>query len=254
MITLHEGHRGRLRGKVKKAGPEILEKHELLELILFSVIPVRDTNKLSHKLFEKFGSFENIYSASISELCKVDGVGKKVAEFLKMQGDMYCALRDEAENKEIKNSLLDMNNSEVTEKIMKEMLSGKKSECLMLILADRKQRINFYDIILKFEKGPIEIDKKKILHLVSVNSARYAMVARNHLDNFVLPNSEDHRIAKELHNMLSLVGVKLEDFCVVTKSDFRSIRYIGLMPWQVEMQQRMDRERNKNFLKSEDLT
>ena len=51
------GHRERLRDRFRKGGADALGEYELLELILFRVMPRRDVYPLAKALIARFGSF-----------------------------------------------------------------------------------------------------------------------------------------------------------------------------------------------------
>ena len=54
------GHRERLRNRFLEVGGQALPDYEMLEFLLFSAIPRRDTKPLAKKLIEKFGSFAEV--------------------------------------------------------------------------------------------------------------------------------------------------------------------------------------------------
>jgi DNA repair protein RadC len=88
----HEGHRLRLKERFTSAGPEALPDYELLELLLFSAIPRRDTKPLAKRLLEKFdGSFVAVISAPPERLKEVKGIGD--AAVLQLQLVRAAALR-----------------------------------------------------------------------------------------------------------------------------------------------------------------
>lgn len=87
MTELHKNHRARLRGRYQSEGLDGFEDHMILELLLFQAIPRVDTNPIGHRLLERFGSPENVFSATVEELCEVDGVGPKTAEMLRSVGE-----------------------------------------------------------------------------------------------------------------------------------------------------------------------
>lgn len=80
--NIHEGHRKRLRQRFDQVGLDGFSEHEILELILFQVIPRRDTNPLAHELINHFGNLAEVLDASKDELMQVPGVGEAVASFL----------------------------------------------------------------------------------------------------------------------------------------------------------------------------
>jgi DNA repair protein RadC len=72
---LQAGHRQRLRERFVASGPEALPDYELLELVLFSAIPRRDTKPVAKRLLARFGSFAEVINAPPERLREVKGVG-----------------------------------------------------------------------------------------------------------------------------------------------------------------------------------
>ena len=60
---IHEGHRKRVKSRFIAEGLDHFEDHEVLELLLFYCIPMKDTNELAHKMIREFGSLAGIFEA-----------------------------------------------------------------------------------------------------------------------------------------------------------------------------------------------
>ena len=67
----HDGHRGRVKLRFLKEGLHNFAPHEVIELLLFFGIPVKDTNELAHELLERFGSLSGVLEAPYEELKRV---------------------------------------------------------------------------------------------------------------------------------------------------------------------------------------
>ncbi len=78
------GHRQRLKERFVSGGPELLPDYELLELVLFSAIPRRDTKPTAKRLLERFGSFAEVINAPPERLKEVKGVGDAAILQLKL--------------------------------------------------------------------------------------------------------------------------------------------------------------------------
>ena len=92
---IHKGHRQRLRDRAQREGLDAFDDHQVLELLLFYAIPRQDVSEIAHLLIRQFGSVKNVLSASIDELMRVKGVGRRVAEWLCSVGELvesYCDL------------------------------------------------------------------------------------------------------------------------------------------------------------------
>lgn len=66
--SIHSGHRRRVREKFIASDFEHFNDHEILELMLFYTIPMRDTNPIAHELLNHFGSISAVFDASYEEL------------------------------------------------------------------------------------------------------------------------------------------------------------------------------------------
>lgn len=78
------GHRERARQRFMRIGEEALEDYEMLELILFFVIPRQDTKALAKELLARFGSYSAVLSASPERLAEVKGIKGAAATNLKI--------------------------------------------------------------------------------------------------------------------------------------------------------------------------
>ena len=85
---IHEGHRSRMRAKLLTHGQRIFDTYELLEMLLYHMIPYKDTNPLSKRLLAAFGSLEGVLSASREELAACLGIGERTADFLTAVGTL----------------------------------------------------------------------------------------------------------------------------------------------------------------------
>ena len=81
-MSLHNGHRERMRQEFLSGGLAHFSEPRVLELLLFYAIPQRNVNPLAHALLERFCSFHGVLEASEEELCRVEGVGEYAAVLL----------------------------------------------------------------------------------------------------------------------------------------------------------------------------
>ena len=79
---VHDGHRQRMRERIRKNGVASLEMHEILEYLLYSFIPRKDTNVIAHELLQKFGSLRMIMDSKPERLCEVSGMTWNASLFL----------------------------------------------------------------------------------------------------------------------------------------------------------------------------
>ena len=80
---MHEGHRQRVYNRFL-TDPTSLSEVELVELMLFYSIQVRDVKPIAYRLIERFGTLRGVIEAPIEALRNVEGVGEKTVSFFKL--------------------------------------------------------------------------------------------------------------------------------------------------------------------------
>src|SRR5262245_57459715 len=68
----YHGHRERLRSKFRDLGDTALADYELLELLLFRLIPRRDTKPVAKALLDRFGTLAAVFGAPLHLLQEVN--------------------------------------------------------------------------------------------------------------------------------------------------------------------------------------
>ena len=66
-MSIHDGHRQRLRERFLREGLDNFDELQVLELLLFYCIPRKDTNPIAHKLLQHFGSLSQVLEAPVEE-------------------------------------------------------------------------------------------------------------------------------------------------------------------------------------------
>ena len=81
-----------MRAKLITYGAEIFDTYELLEMLLYYVIPYKDTNPIAKQLLHRFGSLDAVLRADKEELVSVAGVGERAAELIASVGAVESIL------------------------------------------------------------------------------------------------------------------------------------------------------------------
>ena len=83
-MSIHDGHRQRLKDRFLREGLDGFTDVQVLELLLFYVVPRKDTNPIAHALVDRFGSLARVLDASVLKLTEVNGISDNGATFLKL--------------------------------------------------------------------------------------------------------------------------------------------------------------------------
>lgn len=97
-MGIHDGHRARMRDRIRKGGIGSFQQHEILEYLLFSFVPRKDTNEIAHALIDRFSSLSGVLNASEEDLAKVSGMTQNAALFLATLPDVFRAYVDGVNN------------------------------------------------------------------------------------------------------------------------------------------------------------
>ena len=101
----YHGHRERLRNRFREHGDTALADYEILELLLFRLIPRRDTKPVAKALIDRFGSLASVFGAPAALLQEVKGVGEAVALDLKVISTIgHRTLKSELRGKQVLSS------------------------------------------------------------------------------------------------------------------------------------------------------
>jgi len=85
--NVHANHRQRMINKFMQNGLDIFEDHEVIELLLFWILPRLNTNPIAHEMLNTFGSIHAMMEATPEQLQQVHRIGERSAQSL-------CFLRE----------------------------------------------------------------------------------------------------------------------------------------------------------------
>ena len=226
MEELHKGHRDRLRKRMLEKGLDHFEKHEVLELLLFHAVPRRDTNELSHRLINTFGSFSGVLDAPYEELLKVKGMGPTAAALLKMTPQILRVyLCDQTERGCILDSSLKLG------RFLVDRYVGCRVERTYLLCLDNTGRLMACRMLSEGSLEQVPVIPRQVAEEAMRTGATAVVLAHNHPNGFALPSSQDIQLTKHLYLALRGIGITLADHIIVSKGDdFYSMADAGVLP------------------------
>lgn len=208
--SYHAGHRQRARERFMQL-PSLANDVELLELLLFSVIPRADTKQMAYALIDKFKNLCNISNAKVEELNAVGVNGEKIHYLFKLCNEIVARiLQSEME----KHSVIDTMSKLL--KYCKVKIGSLPEEEFHVLFLDSKMRL------IKDKKYGIENVNDVILHIRGIIQntielhSRNVVLTHNHPSGDVTPSQTDIDTTNEIKNSLKSIGVKLLDHIVVS--------------------------------------
>jgi len=136
-VPHYHGHRQRLRDRFMEAGENALADYELMELLLFRVIPRRDVKPLAKALIERFGSFAEALAARPERLKEVPGLPESaIVEFKVTEAAARRLARGALEKRKVLSSF-----SAVTDYCRTAMAYAEREEFRILFLDKRNALI-----------------------------------------------------------------------------------------------------------------
>ncbi len=221
-MSVHDGHRDRVKQRFLNHGLESFDDHTLLELLLFYAIPRRDTNPIAHELLNKFGSVSGVFDAPIDELCQVDGIGENAAILIKLIPQFsrrYIMSKSSFDN------ILD-----TTEKAGFYLLPrfyAERDEVVYMICMDSKYKIINTKLLFRGNVNTTNISVRKIVENALMHNSTRVIIAHNHISGIAVPSSEDIESTQRIKDALEAVDVILADHFVMSENDFVSMRDSG---------------------------
>jgi DNA repair protein RadC len=223
-VSIHNGHRDRMKNKFLTEGLDHFEPHAVLELLLYYAIPLKDTNPIGHALLNKFGSLSGVFDAPYEELLKVDGIGKSAATLIKLIPQVCRRYQENIDCEKHRIFSYDE-----LGKYMVNQFIGRSDEVIMLMLLDGRNRILHCGIVSEGSATAANIYIKKIVRLAVQYNAVYAVLSHNHPSGNCMPSKQDLNSTQWIYEALETVEVKLLDHIIVGGNDFISLAKSGIM-------------------------
>lgn len=217
--SLHQGHRDRLRKKFYESDGDVLEPHELLELLLYSVNSQKNTNPSARALIKKFGTIYNVFSANENDLRNVEGIGEQTVTLLKLQSALLRKYCIDMENQKENLKLTPRNSG----RYAISYFYGYSNEAVIMFALDGAYRLISSVPINKGTSDAVNISIRDIISAAIKTKAVYVILAHNHPNGTLGFSEEDLKFTVELEQALNFVNIRLLDHIVVADGKYISM-------------------------------
>lgn len=201
--NIHSGHRARMRAKLISHGQGIFDTYELLEMLLYYVIPCRDTNPIAKNLLRAFCGLDGVLSADKDDLLSVKGVGDRAAELICKVGMLSDIIGAELLSEECN----DFSNYESVGRYLVDYFSTVTDRRVVALYLDSSMRLismqRMYD--LDYESGGVKA--KPFIDEALKSHAAVVITAHNHPYGPFYPTQGDRATHTLITESFNLVGV-----------------------------------------------
>ena len=221
-MATHDGHRQRLKERFLLEGLDNFNELQVLELLLFYVIPRQDTNPLAHRLLDRFGTLAQVLEAPVGELEKVPGIGPNAAAFLHLirdAGRYYQVSRTKQEKI--------LNTTEKCIQYLSSFFVGRRNETVFLLCLDAKCKLLCCKEIAEGSVNSASISPRRVVELALGVNATSVVLAHNHPSGLAVPSGEDVQTTHRIAAALQAVEIALADHVVIADGDSVSMAYSG---------------------------
>lgn len=224
LINLHSGHRARFRKSLIEKNFEGVSEHQMLEFILFSCIPRKDTNEIAHRLIDAFGSLANVLDASVEDLMTVNGISESAATQLSALPSIFKAYK--------KSKLQPKTNLSCAKEVfdyLGECIFHMSKEEFYIICLDGGNNVITYHLLSIGSDNEVNVQIKRITEIANRVNASSVILLHNHPNGVCEPSVEDYDMTKKIFLNLGLSGIYVVDHIIVSSShDYYSFSSSGI--------------------------
>lgn len=207
-----------MRSKLMSHGARIFDTYELLEMLLYYVIPYKDTNPIAKRLLYTFGTLDGVFRADREELMQIDGVGDRCADFIKDVG--MIMYENDALELSVAAPVMDDYNE--AGRFIAEHFSSVDSTVCILLLDNGMRLIDVRDVKgHSFSSGGLKA--RFFIDAALSVGATVAIIAHHNVNGPLYPTESDMATDKMLRAELSRVGVAVAEHYVICGN-----KYIGV--------------------------
>ena len=218
-MSIHDGHRERVKDRFRKEGLDNFDEIHVLELALFYCVARKDTNPLAHALLDHFGSLTQVMEAPVEELVKVSGIGENTATFINL-------LREVSRYYQTQKSKGSKPLTKIDEcaNYLIPRFFGRRDETVFLLCLDAKCNVLCCRKVGEGSVNSASVPIRRIVEMALAVNASSVVLAHNHPSGIAQPSGEDIATTGRLFIALDAVGIELTDHLVVAGEHYESVR------------------------------
>ena len=221
---LHEGHRQRVKARYLSEGLDSFADHQVLELLLFYAIPMKDTNELAHKMILEFGSLAGLFEAEPKDIATRCGVTESTALLVSLMPSLARRyFKGKWGNKPVLNSSVKAGEYAVS------LFVGKTYEVFYVICLDSQNRVNYAALVHEGTINEAPVYPRLIVEAVLRHQANGVILAHNHPGGTLKPSGADIEVTKKIAVAMEAISIHVLDHIIVAGDKYYSFLEKGLL-------------------------
>ena len=220
----HKGHRQRLRERFRKSGEDSLADYELLEFLLFSALPRRDTKPIAKAMLQRFGSFSAVLAAPRERLREIPGLSDVSIDTIKV---VHAAIARYHRAELSERRLLD-SWSKVIEYLQASMELSPVEQFRILFL-DRKNGLIADEVQQTGTVDHTPVYPREVIRRALEHSATALILVHNHPSGDPTPSRADIQMTKKIVEIAKPLGIEVHDHIIIGLRNNVSLRSLQLI-------------------------
>jgi DNA repair protein RadC len=212
-----------MRRKLADHGARVFDTYELLEMLLYYTVPIKDTNPIAKRLLAKFRDIDGVLSADAASLSEVDGIGQRSAELIVAAGALLSAMRQKTDEK-----LGSFENYDELGSFLARSI-GKDEFSVTVLSFDNKMRLIGKDMLYALDFASGGVKPHAFVDALLRRGASVAVVAHNHPHGPICPTAGDRETNIAVEEALSAVGIIFVEHYIICGD-----KYFGFMHRRIE--------------------
>lgn len=217
------GHRSRLRKRFLQNGALLLD-YELLEILLFSVFPRRDTKEIAKSLLQKFGSIREIIFACPKDLQNIKGIGNSAVTLVCVIREIFKRIHFE---KIVESTIIASSDHVIN--YYKNIFWNIKQEQLRIMFINNKNKLITEELLQVGTVTQTAIYPREIIQKALDYGASAIIMVHNHPSGDPQPSRQDIIMTKAIRDVADKLDIVLLDHLIIGKNSNKSLKELGVI-------------------------
>ncbi len=221
---VHDGHRKRVKNRYLTEGLDAFEDHQVLEMLLFYGIPMRDTNELAHKMIKEFGSIATLFESDPRDISERCGISEHTAILVSLIPSLARRyFKGKWGDKPVLNSSTKAGEYAVS------LFAGRVYEVFFVICLDAQNRVNYPALVHEGTINEAPVYTRVIVEVALRHQASNIILAHNHPGGTLQPSKADIEVTKKIFAAVEAISIKVMDHIIVAGDRYYSFAEKGIL-------------------------